>query len=78
MTINEAIKTGYPDATDDICNYILWTRTAFPFAEMTAKGLYKAANTFYRARKSGRKLCDFCDRIQYKKGLCIDHQPGEK
>jgi len=78
MTINTAIKTGYPGATDEICEYILWSRTAFPFALMTAKILYKAANTFYRAKKSGVRLCDFCDRIEYKNRLCIDHQPRER
>ena len=77
MTIAEAIQTGYPNADIALCEYILWSRTAFPFQQMTAKILYKAANTYYRAKKSGRRLCDFCDRIEYKNGLCVDHQPRE-
>jgi hypothetical protein len=62
MRIDEIIRNAIPEATEDLCEYILWNRTAYPFEGLTAKCVYKAASRFKRAGERGIQLCDFCDR----------------
>ena len=65
------VRCGYPNASDSIVEHVLWGRTAFPFdPKLTAKHVYKAAYSLYRADKKGIILCDFCHRIAVVGCLC--------
>jgi len=60
-TINEAILAAIPDADAALCDFILWARTPFPFARVTAQDAYVAAEKWNAARARGIRLCDWCD-----------------
>ena len=62
MQIQEIIKAAIPRASDALCEHIIWGRTAYPFAQITARVLYRAASRYKRAHDHGFRLCDFCDR----------------
>jgi len=62
-TIGDVISAGFPNATHDDMEDILWGRTPFPFTKVTAKELYKVSFQFYRASKNGLRLCDFCNDV---------------
>lgn len=47
--------------SNEVVDHIVWGRTPFPFKEITAKHLYKAAHRFKRANDNNIILCDFCD-----------------
>lgn len=70
MRTEQIIKAAIPDATPELCGYIVWNRTPFPF-ELDARMLYKAASTFRRASEKGRTLCDFCDN-EANTGYCCN------
>lgn len=59
MTAQEVIRGAIPDASDELCMYILWGRTPFPCGPVTAKSLYRVASGFRRARGY---LCEYCER----------------
>lgn len=63
MRIDEIIKNAIPEATEELCEYILWGRTPYPCGEIDARSLYKAAYRVKRAHDKGNRLCEFCDRI---------------
>ncbi len=60
MEAQEIIRAAILGAGDEICQHILWGRTPFPFAVVTAQALYKAASGFHRANTNGIQLCDHC------------------
>lgn len=62
MTPQQIIRGAIPQADEAICEHILWGRTPFPFAKVTAREIYKAADRFRRAGAHGIHLCEFCDR----------------
>ena len=64
--IADVIRAAIPDADQDLCDHILWGRTAYPFEKLSAQKLYKAADRFRRANANGLRLCEFCD------GLAMD------
>jgi hypothetical protein len=64
MTFEEVIRAAIPGADEPTVDHILWGRTPFPMGKITARSLYEAARRWDRACKSGRELCDFCDRPQ--------------
>lgn len=70
MTPAEIIRNAIPDAPDDLVEHIVWGRTPFPFAPLTAKDFYKAASRYRRASKKGKQLCDFCDRLAVRRFRC--------
>lgn len=63
MTFEQVIKAAIPDADPGTVEHVLWGRTSFPMGQVTARDLYGAARRYARACRSGRKLCDFCDRL---------------
>lgn len=63
MLISEVIRNAIPNASEELCDYILWERTPYPVGEITARSLYSAAMRYHRAYSTGKKLCTFCDRI---------------
>ncbi len=81
MLINEIIRAAIPDASEAMCEYILWERTPFPVGKITAKSLYRAAARTRRCSERGIKLCDFCDNIAVEgRWACVRcnevlHQP---
>lgn len=56
------IRAAIPDADDGVCEVVLWGRTPFPFAPVSARELYRAAHGLARANRRGVQLCDFCPR----------------
>lgn len=70
MTVQDIVRAGYPNATDEETEYVIWNRTSYPFKGLTAKMVYKAASQTYRASKKGLQLCDFCDNIATECGIC--------
>ncbi len=70
MLIKDIIKAAIPDASDSICEHILWGRTCYPVGKVTAKDLYRAADRFKRATAHSIRLCDFCDNRAVQGSLC--------
>ena len=68
MRISQIIKAAVPGASDSFCEYILWSRTPFPFITVSAKDIYKAAMGANRAIKNNIRLCDFCKNKAVDKG----------
>lgn len=66
MLMTDIIKAAIPNASDDTCEFILWSRTPFPVGAITAKSLYKAAARVQRCAKNGTRLCEFCDNLVTK------------
>lgn len=60
MTTADCVRAAIPGADDDLCNHIIWGRTAYPFAKLTARDFYKAASGWRRACANRIQLCDFC------------------
>jgi hypothetical protein len=63
MTPAQIVRAAIPGADGYLCEHILWGRTPFPFAPVTARSLYKAAASWRRATAKGIVLCDFCHRL---------------
>lgn len=70
MKIYDVIRAAMPQASADLCEHIIWGRTPYPCGQITAKSLYRAAHGFKRATDGGRRLCDCCNRLAIKNGLC--------
>lgn len=71
MTPQQIIRAAIPDASDEECDYVLWSRTPFPIGKVTAKSIYKAASRVLRAFNHKRRLCECCDNeITNGKYLC--------
>lgn len=62
MTPADCIRAAIPDASDALCDHIMWGRTPFPFLKLGARAFYKAASRYHRAARNNIRLCDFCDR----------------
>ena len=73
MTAQDVIRNAVPGASDSFCEFILWSRTPFPFGAIDAKTLYKSTMTYHRAYKNKIELCELCDNKVYKKGICKSH-----
>lgn len=69
MTVIDCVRAGWPGATEDIAEYIIWSRTPYPCGAITAKTIYKAASTARRANDHGIRLCDFCDNPATENGM---------
>lgn len=63
MTAEEVIRAAIPDASEALCEHIVWARTPAPCAPLTAQSLFKAAARWKRAELHGLTLCEFCDRL---------------
>ena len=64
MTAYDVVRNAIPDATDDLCEFIIWARTGYPSFWKTdnpVKEIYQAANRWARAKQNGRRLCEYCD-----------------
>lgn len=70
MTFEEVIKAAIPGADAATVDHVLWGRTPFLFAKITARELYHAARRMVRAGRNGHQLCDFCDRIAVDGWTC--------
>lgn len=70
MDAARIIYAAIPNAPDFVVDHIIWGRTPYPFAEVTAKSLYKAASRYKRASDNGIQLCDLCDRPAIANDLC--------
>lgn len=63
LTFADVIRMAIPNADEGTCDHVLWGRTAYPFGNVTARTLYRAAARVRRAGEHGLRLCDFCDRV---------------
>jgi hypothetical protein len=63
MTPFDVVSAAIPLCDTETAELILWARTPFPCAPVSARTLYKAASSYYRARGRGYYLCDFCERL---------------
>lgn len=70
MTGRQIVRAAMPGASDSLCEHVLWGMTPFPFAEVTAKSLYRAASRYRRADDRGQRLCDWCHRLAMEGGYC--------
>jgi len=71
MTIKEIIQNAIPNANEELCEYIVWSRTPYPCGALGARELYQAARRLKRATDNGHRLCDLCDRIAIlNKSVC--------
>lgn len=69
--VDVIVRAVIPDADDALVSHILWGRTHFPFAPLSARDIYEAADRFNRMTKKGLQPCDFCDRLAMPgKWLC--------
>lgn len=66
------IRKVFPKATGDFCEYVLWERTAYPFAN--AAHIKRQIREFKFASdnlKKGQQLCDHCSRVAMRgKWMC--------
>lgn len=60
MTADDIVRAAIPGASEDLVSHILWGRTPFPFARVTAQDLYRAASAWRRSTEHGFQLCDHC------------------
>lgn len=63
MTPAEVVRAAIPGASDGLVEHIVWGRTPFPCGPITTRSLYDAARRWLRAGKSGKQLCELCDRV---------------
>lgn len=70
MQTSEIIRAAIPGADESLCDYVLWERTPYPFASLTAKDIYRAARRLQRAQDAGKRLCDLCDRVAVQGYTC--------
>ena len=70
MNVSQIIRAAIPEASDELCEHILWSRTPFPVGAVNAKSLYCAASRLDRAHKHGLVLCEFCDNVRTHKWTC--------
>ena len=70
MLMSDIIKAAIPDASEETCDFILWSRTPFPVGAITARSLYKAASRVQRCSMKGLRLCEFCDNLVDKGWTC--------
>lgn len=69
LSAAQIVGAAIPGISEEDARDILWSRTSFPFGNVTARDLYRAASRAARAHRSGIELCDLCDN----KG-----EPGER
>lgn len=62
MNPQQIVRAAIPRASDELVDHVLFGRTPYPLAPVSAQSLYKAAYRFRRAWENGTKLCTFCDR----------------
>ena len=70
MRLIDIIRKAIPDASEELCDFIIWGRTAFPAGPLTAKLLYQAAARYQRAEANHRVICEFGDNLATKESLC--------
>lgn len=70
MTAEEIVRAAIPGASEGLCDHILWARTPFPFTEVTARDVYRAAASWKRACDRNIELCEFCHRKATNGTLC--------
>jgi hypothetical protein len=63
MTPYDCIRAAIPEADDELCHFIVWGRTPFPFKKLSAREFYKAGSRFKRAGENNLRLCDHCDNL---------------
>jgi len=71
MLLKEIIRKAIPTASDALCEHLLWSRTPFPFSQITARMLYKAAHRYKRVQEKGLVLCALCNRITDPEIGCV-------
>ena len=65
------IRAAIHDASDEVCEWILWERTPYPMGAIDVRSLYKAAARVQRAANGKKRLCEFCDRLaEPEKWIC--------
>lgn len=72
MNALQIVRAAIPGADESTADAILWGRTPYPFAPVTARDLYRAADRLQRATVRGFALCEFCDRRATRGSLCAD------
>lgn len=60
-SVADIVRCGMPGATDDDVEHVIWERTPFPCAPVSARSTYVAARRLYRPNCNGVVLCDHCD-----------------
>jgi len=63
MNVMQVVRAAIPGASEQLCEHILWGRTAFPVGRVWPRDLYRAADRLRRATEKGIELCEFCDAI---------------
>lgn len=63
MNAMQVVRAAIPGASEQLCEHVLWSRTAFPFGHVGPRDLYRAADRLRRATEKGIELCEFCDAI---------------
>lgn len=66
-TWQDVAREYFPEDSDEILDFILWNKTAFPFAD-EAKTREQLA-TYQRACALGRDVCFCCGKIRFKSQL---------
>lgn len=62
MNAYAVIRAAIPGADDELCDYVLWKRTRFPF-DGSPRTIYECARRWQRSRVP---LCETCDRPALK------------
>lgn len=71
MDIQKVIRAAIPDATSEVCEWLIWERMPYPVGMISARAVYKAAAMVRRAAAGKKRLCEFCDRLaEPGKAIC--------
>lgn len=71
MTFEQVIQAAIPNASPELCDFVLWERTPYPMGKVTARSLYRAASRLRRAQEHGILLCEMCDWPGKERGFVI-------
>lgn len=75
MTPHDVVRKAIPDASDSLCEYIVWGRTPFPFIgpPEIVKLIYRAARRYLRAEANNIVLCELCSNKAFDgEDLCFN------
>ncbi len=72
LSTADIVRAAIPSISDGDARDLLWSRTSFPFGEVTTRDLYRAASRFARAARNGIELCDNCNnKADEQRWLCV-------
>ena len=70
MDFAQIVREYFPDATDEFVDWFAWSRTSYPCEKQSEDDIRTSLLAYRNAKDSSIFLCEFCDNITQKDGLC--------